>query len=602
MNSRQQPQCENPPTSETAPDGASPTTERECPQEEEASCAGSERPVDTDNRVVAGNENKKETGTTTLSPVANPRVASSDKEAAILEKGFEDAKTRSYAKTIDAFVADASSRSFNENLNLNAGLDGIEPLPLARGEARRPASTPGAFHARPAYQAGSAQNDNPNDAEQPAEGSDNNSSNTMNEMGVIGGAVLVEPGDEILGVMEGGGQGPATEAGEEPEINQNHQAEVLEATIMPDNPPSSTHKSCPRYLWLGVLLVAMVGVAIILAIAFGAFSSSKAATDSPLTAQEQLYYPPFLDDLTEDVRQGIQTIGSPLYLANKWMVQDPYLIAYPKKRQMQRFMLATLYYYTGGDYWLQNDDWLSYETSECNWFYRTSEAELEFQPTCDKNESIITLGLAGNNLTGYLPHLTSYFNNPPFPDVRFVDIAHNNISGVIPSLAGTEFTEVYVASNNSFESALLTGGSGTVRDSALRVVKYDSNQVRSTFYGFMFPLMRHLEVYNVTGNLIDGKIGSQLKSCKNLTYLGMGHNLFGSTVPTQLGLIPGLKEIDISGNPYLEGTIPSELGALDSLVKLDLADSSLTGFVPEEICTQGRLEVLANCSQVQCCE
>lgn len=135
-------------------------------------------------------------------------------------------------------------------------------------------------------------------------------------------------------------------------------------------------------------------------------------------------------------------------------------------------------------------------------------------------------------------------------------------------------------------------------------MKYDSNQVRLKFSGILFPFMFNLEVYNVTGNQIEGIIGWQISFCKNLTYIGMGHNNFDSTLPTHLGLLSKLTELDVSENANLGSSIPSEIGSLSTLTKFDVSGTSLTGRVPEGLCGRARdgaLEVMANCSQIQCC-
>ena len=60
-------------------------------------------------------------------------------------------------------------------------------------------------------------------------------------------------------------------------------------------------------------------------------------------------------------------------------------------------------------------------------------------------------------------------------------------------------------------------------------------------------------------------------------------------LPPELGLLPGLAELDLSGN-WLSGPIPPELGDLTELESLDLSSNFLSGSIPAEL---GKLERLS---------
>ena len=80
-------------------------------------------------------------------------------------------------------------------------------------------------------------------------------------------------------------------------------------------------------------------------------------------------------------------------------------------------------------------------------------------------------------------------------------------------------------------------------------------------------------------------------------------------MPSEIGTLTHLREIDVSGNSDMGGMIPTELGQLTSLTHVDLRGSNFTGDLPLEWCLQSEteqgkfmVEVLANCSLVNCCE
>ena len=312
-------------------------------------------------------------------------------------------------------------------------------------------------------------------------------------------------------------------------------------------------------------------------------------------------YPPYHDDLPLNHVNKIQEIGSDLYWANIWMLQDPNLGTYSYERQLQRFGLVVFYYSTRGDNWTCNEHWLSYTTSECEWYSSSSMPELQLEDgsspgSCDENGRIINISLANNNLQGSIVLFLD------FPFLKIFDIANNHIRGNVPPVVAGPELEVVIFSNNQLEGALVSDGSFFAA-TKLRIVKLDGNRLAG-YNPAVYLILPHLEIINVTGNLYDGPITTYFQYCKNLTYIGNGHNLLTGTVPTELGLLTRLEGFDISGNIGLSGTIPTELEALPNLALLDISETSLTGSIPAPFCSgmlNESIVIHANCSHVQCC-
>lgn len=86
---------------------------------------------------------------------------------------------------------------------------------------------------------------------------------------------------------------------------------------------------------------------------------------------------------------------SPQFKALSWLESDANL-DYPDWRKVQRHVLATFYYSTNGDDWLERDGWLM-EEHECDWFSSAVD------PPCDENGVFTRLVLFDNNVTGSLP-------------------------------------------------------------------------------------------------------------------------------------------------------------------------------------------------------
>jgi Leucine-rich repeat (LRR) protein len=60
------------------------------------------------------------------------------------------------------------------------------------------------------------------------------------------------------------------------------------------------------------------------------------------------------------------------------------------------------------------------------------------------------------------------------------------------------------------------------------------------------------------------------------------NNAFTGTVPSELGLLTALTELQLDNNAFT-GTVPSELGLLTALTYLTLDNNAFTGTVPSEL-------------------
>mmetsp|Transcript_2917 Transcript_2917/g.6491 ORF Transcript_2917/g.6491 Transcript_2917/m.6491 type:complete len:142 (+) Transcript_2917:122-547(+) len=74
-----------------------------------------------------------------------------------------------------------------------------------------------------------------------------------------------------------------------------------------------------------------------------------------------------------------------------------------------------------------------------------------------------------------------------------------------------------------------------------------------------------------------------LRNLNNLFLTGIG---FEGTIPTEVGLLTNLVNLNLRENSPLGGTIPSELGDLSRLEFLNLSTNKLSGSMPSEL---GRL-------------
>lgn len=312
-------------------------------------------------------------------------------------------------------------------------------------------------------------------------------------------------------------------------------------------------------------------------------------------------FPPFQDDIPAWILKEIKDPTTAAYQANVWLMQDTNLRTYPKERQRQRHDLATLYFATGGDNWTHNDNWLSTEVHECLWFSKEQDVSSNGQQRsiCDDEGNYRILNLTANNLKG-----SSLSEGFWLPKIKIVDLSNNQIGGAPPPAGVNTEMEEFILSNNLFQGLTISGSRGFGAWN-IRVIKMDGNKVSGSATTDFINYLPKLEVLNLTGNLYDHQVPSEVGLCPKLSYLGIGNARFRGTLPTELGLVTSLKELDASGSSMIYGTIPTELAQLPNLDRLDVRGTELSGVFPPLYCELGpeqrTFDIFANCSLVECC-
>lgn len=314
---------------------------------------------------------------------------------------------------------------------------------------------------------------------------------------------------------------------------------------------------------------------------------------------------PFWNVTLEKQLQGVlqDAIGnspcSSQSLANEWMLADPHLHEYPQRRQLQRFMLASIWYSTNGSHWKNNDHWLNYNVSECRWYSAHPNKTI-----CDE-DSVFRIGnLTNNGLQGEIPTEALRLSR-----MRRLDVSHNELSGVVPFMSkGVSRTMEHMdISYNKLEGQFLV--ESYLQGMALEHFNARGNLFTGTVPLLYTPNISHLDLRD---NLFEGKIPSMLgelgrKKTAMLEEVRLAGNMLTGMLPSQVGLLENLRVVDLSWNAELDGTLPQELGSLLKLELVDLRATQFWGSIPEVLCEResvGELVMAADCGsnpELQCC-
>lgn len=149
-----------------------------------------------------------------------------------------------------------------------------------------------------------------------------------------------------------------------------------------------------------------------------------APTNNGATTEQQMLQD-LITSASLDSGTALSDPRSPQSKALVWLENNANVESYPDWRKIQRHTLATFYYSTNGEEWIESDGWLTNE-HECNWY--TSDTG----PNCDENGAFVRLALSNNNLTGTLPRDLAILSDSLLA-VEFQDLP---MSGSIPTEFG----------------------------------------------------------------------------------------------------------------------------------------------------------------------
>ena len=310
----------------------------------------------------------------------------------------------------------------------------------------------------------------------------------------------------------------------------------------------------------------------------------------------------------------------------------------------ERAWLEDFYNMTCGTVWKQQDGWLSSDDA-CSWYgvvcdeTNTSLRELWLSanhlgkcdggshkstlPSFDRVTKLESINLGGNLLKGIIPPLpatavrvdlggqtsprpedvglTGHLPNlSNLPELRYMDVRFNHISGTVPVLDRVPQLEELLVNENLLSgyvppmstvprlTKLRVGGnalSGTIPDlnlmAGLYFIDFDRNQLSGTVPPLSFASLKYLQV---SDNL---KISGTIPSLSNLpsaVTLYLTSTALSGTLPA-LDHLPLSVEVAILASNHLSGTIPL-LASLTGLKKLNLGSNALSGTVPSFLSSQ----------------
>ncbi|XP_030461728.2 receptor-like protein EIX2 [Syzygium oleosum] len=204
-------------------------------------------------------------------------------------------------------------------------------------------------------------------------------------------------------------------------------------------------------------------------------------------------------------------------------------------------------------------------------------------PSCLSNLPMLFLDLSDNEFTGRLPPFGKHSQSftminleknrlvggiPPqfcqLSYLRFLSLAHNNISGPIPNCIDGFLSMVdYAGHFGGWQMPIVVN------------VMVDTKGT-SQMYGDTLVYFCSIDL---SANMLDGQIPEEFTRLAELQNLNLSQNNMSGHIPSNIGDLKNLESLDLSRNK-LSGTIPPGISNMDFLSHLNLSFNRLSGPIP----------------------
>ncbi|CAD6226149.1 unnamed protein product [Miscanthus lutarioriparius] len=215
-----------------------------------------------------------------------------------------------------------------------------------------------------------------------------------------------------------------------------------------------------------------------------------------------------------------------------------------------------------------------------------NEEEWQFIGSLVNCSRLQGLGFGWNRFVGKLPGpLVNLSIN-----LQWLQIANNNISGVIPSdignLAGLEMLD--------FGKNLLTGviPESIGKLTRLQLLALDSNYLSGHLPSSIGNLSSLLQLY-AGNNSLEGPIPPSIGNLSKLLALDLSNSNLTGLIPNEIMELPSISWVLDLSNNMLEGPLPLEVGSLVHLEQLFLSGNKLSGEIPDTIGNCRVMEILS---------
>ncbi|MFQ6628098.1 hypothetical protein Gotur_006854, partial [Gossypium turneri] len=160
-------------------------------------------------------------------------------------------------------------------------------------------------------------------------------------------------------------------------------------------------------------------------------------------------------------------------------------------------------------------------------------------------------------------------------DLRYVDLSHNNFSGIVPTwlLENNTKLEVLILMGNSFTGPLSLP---SAPNSKVSLIDISQNKLQGQIPIGICPTFPHLSLLFLSKNAFEGDIPPCLSGMKDLSILDLSNNQLYGRVPEELITKSSLTVLRLSNNNLSGHVLPVILNA-NGLSELYLDGNNFSG-------------------------
>ncbi|XP_059066819.1 LRR receptor-like serine/threonine-protein kinase GSO1 [Cryptomeria japonica] len=197
--------------------------------------------------------------------------------------------------------------------------------------------------------------------------------------------------------------------------------------------------------------------------------------------------------------------------------------------------------------------------------------------------SLSCLDLSNNSLFGNIP---AWLGN--ISTLKILYLADNNLQGELPSTFDISYYFQIILHNNMLMGSLPIP---SVPAQYLFLLDLSQNRFTGTIPAEIGSLFPNVEFLLCSENDLRGDIPTSIGLLRKLRDLDLSGNIFEGKIPSSLTNCTALKRLNLANNK-LSGEIPSKIGRLRQLEKLHLSDNMLKGNLPSNVQNCWKLQIL----------
>jgi len=271
----------------------------------------------------------------------------------------------------------------------------------------------------------------------------------------------------------------------------------------------------------------------------------------------------------------LQDVNSAQAKSVNWLANlDPLQVSATDTANLfPRYALATLFFATGGQAWINKAGWLG-SANHCSW------------SGISCLNGLLSVDLNTNNLIGTVPE--ELFSGLG-AIARSLDLGVNSLSGTVPitTLSSMTNLEMFSLYNNTL-SGPIPPQIGSL--SMMKKIYLDNNGFSGSIPADIGNLaqLERLDLYN---NNLSGVFPSTLAQLPSLQRMWVSNNRIGGSLPAEIGNLAGLLQLYLDGNAF-SGALPDGIGYLVKLQDLRADRNNFQGNLPSTLGQLFNLEIL----------